>query len=803
MISRALRGLCMAAAMLIGAPTYAAAVECVNGQPLQLGDTVMTLPSGMVDQPYSTTLRATGGTPPYTYAADSLPPGMTLSSAGELSGLPSALPLVAVFIASVRDQHGCLARQTYKLAILAPRAIAPIPLRPKAPAIKPEPRPQPPVPTVLPVSKPAPPEPLTTVPLIDTLAAPSSPQSMVDVYVLTDDIFKDKEVLAELKRRSADVTDVVGLVPATEAAPAPATSTAKPEEGKEGAATTEPEPPRNEFVDPTIDADAQAQFRRMLAPLVGVEFPGKDLFEAALDQRLCFFSRELIVATANRQHVPPPAMSATFCPPAWGDASSNDDAIPPGHLPWEKVPEWLMGSSMHAMLIDKARQSHSLLHPVAPSWSGAGCGCVRALNGQIYGFYPYWDNGKAPRQLDFSMLSRISVFALWFADDGDLMEPGWTSDEDTAFIREAQRQETALDYTLYHNDWRFLKDATDDDIKDATERLAAQATNFIDTPLTDPLSRAHAWVPGFAREERNGSGLTLFLDRMPAAGDSLRHPFERYLNQQVRQLIAEMRRRKHAYVLNIVLRDSDLTGTGAIWQPTQMAEFLRQAEAVDPRSDSMPGEGARQRSSTNVTLRYMVLVTQPGSTSMRKILTTIDRDKDITEEACRILLRRVIPVLSTGASVDQDLTEDLSYASDNFGGAGFWSAPVLDDTPGKMTSARIGRTFLPHAPTAESLNGWICEHRWILRILVEAVLLIWLIAFLIYQSSCRMRQIGLPFQLALLAGAILFLVLGALLLLGDPALVHVRQGNALLALLLIALIAVVAYHVLKPRVEKP
>jgi hypothetical protein len=41
------------------------------------------------------------------------------------------------------------------------------------------------------------------------------------------------------------------------------------------------------------------------------------------------------------------------------------------------------------------------------------------------------------------------------------------------------------------------------------------------------------------------------------------------------------------------------------------------------------------------------------------------------------------------------------------------------------------------------------------------------------------------------------------LLVGDPALVQVRQGNALLALLLVALIATVAYHMLKPRVESP
>jgi hypothetical protein len=797
-----IRTLGMALALFVSAPVAATALSCAEVQPLRLGDSVMTLPSGTVGQPYRYTLRASGGVPPYAYSSDSLPPGIALATNGELSGQPSSLPFVAVFIAGVRDQHECVAQQTYKLSILGPRP---------APPPGPEPRPKPPKPAGPPAKpaeqpmspKPAPPQPLTTVPLIDTLSAPTSPQSQVDVYMLTEEIFKDKDVLADLKRRSADVTEVAGLIPAAEPAAEPAHAGTAAPASSSSAAHEEAPPPRNEFVDSSVDVDAKAQFQRMLAPLIGVEFPGRDLFVAALDERLCTFSREMITAAASRQHQPPPDMKAFACPPDWSTLADKDDAVPPSQLPWQQVPAWLMSASMHTLLIEKARQSHSLIRPPAPSWSGAECGCVRSLSGQVYGFYPFWDNAATPRRLDFSMLSRVSVFALWFADNGDLMEPKWTTPEGTAFIREAQRQRAGLDYTLYHNDWRFLKDLTEDDVKDSAERLAVQAANFIDTPLSDLASRSHAWVPGFAREERYGNGLTLYLDRMPASDDPVRPAFERYLNQQVRQLIVELRRRQHPYVLNIVFRDTDLTGPQAIWNPTQMAEYLRQAEAVSPQGDNMPGENVRERSSTNLTLRYMVLLTQPSAKSMREMLSTIDRDKDITEEACRILLRRVIPIVSTGASTDEELTEDLSYASDNFGGAGFWAAPALDNPVGRMTASRIRRSFLPRPSATEGLNGWVCEHRWPLRILTEAVLLVWLIAFVVYQSSCRMRQIGLPFQLGLLFGAIVFLALGALLLLGDPALTQVRQGNALLALLLVALVATIAYHMLKPRVEKP
>ena len=49
-----------------------------------------TLPSGTIGEPYSSTLTATGGTPPYVWvAAGALPPGLQLNWAGVLSGTPS------------------------------------------------------------------------------------------------------------------------------------------------------------------------------------------------------------------------------------------------------------------------------------------------------------------------------------------------------------------------------------------------------------------------------------------------------------------------------------------------------------------------------------------------------------------------------------------------------------------------------------------------------------------------------------------------------------------------------------------
>jgi uncharacterized protein (TIGR03437 family) len=51
------------------------------------------LPSGQVSAAYSQTLTASGGTPPYVWSAVGLPPGITLSPSGVLSGVPSSVGL--------------------------------------------------------------------------------------------------------------------------------------------------------------------------------------------------------------------------------------------------------------------------------------------------------------------------------------------------------------------------------------------------------------------------------------------------------------------------------------------------------------------------------------------------------------------------------------------------------------------------------------------------------------------------------------------------------------------------------------
>jgi large repetitive protein len=47
-------------------------------------------PNGVEGKAYSFQFQASGGTPPYTWTGSSIPPGLTLSSGGLLSGTPTS-----------------------------------------------------------------------------------------------------------------------------------------------------------------------------------------------------------------------------------------------------------------------------------------------------------------------------------------------------------------------------------------------------------------------------------------------------------------------------------------------------------------------------------------------------------------------------------------------------------------------------------------------------------------------------------------------------------------------------------------
>ncbi|HEV8146451.1 MAG TPA: Ig domain-containing protein, partial [Bryobacteraceae bacterium] len=81
--------------------------------------TTSPLPGGTVATAYSTTFVATGGTTPYSFTASGVPLGLSLSTAGVLSGTPTTAGNYNLQV-SVTDKNSTIVTKPYTLSIAAP-----------------------------------------------------------------------------------------------------------------------------------------------------------------------------------------------------------------------------------------------------------------------------------------------------------------------------------------------------------------------------------------------------------------------------------------------------------------------------------------------------------------------------------------------------------------------------------------------------------------------------------------------------------------------------------------------------------
>jgi hypothetical protein len=90
----------------------------------------VALPNATAGTAYSQTLVASGGTAPYTYAvsAGTLPPGLTLSGAGQLAGNPTTAGSFT-FTVTATDANGCAVTRVYTL-VIGPQGCAALTISP-------------------------------------------------------------------------------------------------------------------------------------------------------------------------------------------------------------------------------------------------------------------------------------------------------------------------------------------------------------------------------------------------------------------------------------------------------------------------------------------------------------------------------------------------------------------------------------------------------------------------------------------------------------------------------------------------
>ena len=100
----------------VTATTPALATQCPT---VNVSSTPATAPGAIVGSAYNLAFSATGGQPPYAFAVDGsgLPAGLTLSSAGVLSGIPTKAG-AASFIIAATDANQCVGRKTVTFNIV-------------------------------------------------------------------------------------------------------------------------------------------------------------------------------------------------------------------------------------------------------------------------------------------------------------------------------------------------------------------------------------------------------------------------------------------------------------------------------------------------------------------------------------------------------------------------------------------------------------------------------------------------------------------------------------------------------------
>ncbi len=88
-----------------------------------LAVTTSSVPNGQLGTPYSASIQAAGGCPPYTWSSTQLPPGLNVNpSSGLISGTPSASGLFSVTV-TVTDTCNGLAADSYTVTISNPTPV--------------------------------------------------------------------------------------------------------------------------------------------------------------------------------------------------------------------------------------------------------------------------------------------------------------------------------------------------------------------------------------------------------------------------------------------------------------------------------------------------------------------------------------------------------------------------------------------------------------------------------------------------------------------------------------------------------
>ncbi len=728
------------------------------------------LSSAQQGRAYSNTLVPGGGKPPHTFVllGGALPAGIKMNEAGVLAGTPNA---TGTYRFSVKVTDGAtpamVAEQAYSILVYSvPAAAAPV-RKPKTP--------------------------IKAIPAADAeVSVKEATVPRMITYVLTEE----------------DIKKALGQKPPEAPATAP----------DSGAIGLEPVAGDGAAADEDVDPARVKQRGEMLAPLKNTEYPSRELFEKALDARVCAYVEEIVMKAVARSGGSQAAAPTVPCPPPRAAVPSARPAKRAGSgaqsVSLADLPALLMPDELREALLKAARREHFFVEEKDIRWTGGDCGCVNdALTGDIYGFYPFWmASGPEVQSMDFSLLTRIGYFALPFDDDGNFVTPLHWAERDRAahFIRVAQKYGTKVDLVVYRNDWaQVLHDEAK--LDRIIRQLPRNALQAVDAPLTDWASRLKSWVPLFEPAPAMGDGVTVYFDGRFDDDDARR--FDAFFRKFMLSLIAEMRASGRKHALNIVVSD-ELIGKRGAYGFGNLFEYLIRAEDP-PMSDGRIAVAFDDaESGTNVDVRYLVLLSEPTTDSKKRLRAAVERSPALKGSNRKYFLRNIVPVISYAGADARQFDDDLIYFQDNFGGVGFWRLPLGDTELAASINHEVLEVFRDKntetdSPTA-SLQSRICTiacpMRWTLRLVLVALLLMGAVSYGLLLFVCRGVVRTPAYRMYLGIGAVAAVLLAAVMLNCDPGMQDLTRlllspwSWGAIALAAIVLIVRQAY---KPRYVRP
>lgn len=848
------------------APLAPASAGSSNGAPagpaLQLNYTRAVLPGGQVGTAYPPVALARGGSGGYRIVAQQgrLPAGLNIVE-GSLAGTPTEAGRFD-FMLEVQDGSSPpqSVRQAYSLVIARQRSEPATRKTPAAPASAPVPE----VPAEVASSTLLPPgngrieiyrlrqEDLDAiVPPPDGGTSPpdDKPPDAAQLAKETVDLLRKLQATLDDAGLPRNTIDDAAWEASTQAPPPAAATAASPRAVAGSAPAAAASAPAATRAPPS-----PAQLREMLQPLVDVEYPSEALFAAAVRGRQCGYMVELLRKGFRDREGEAKLLPRIDCPRPLpvktAAARSTDKRVVASAWTLREFHDWLLPEDVRQLVTEKALVPIPRDKAADVRWRPADCDCAQPIGVHdiVYGVHPFWRSGEVGKEplIEFNRFHRISVLGVQFNEQLELAPPPEWRVTISRLARDAHRHDTELDLLLQRSDWRGLRYLNADQVNAQARKAAGQAFRLFNDTLASNLPDLRPLLlPWWSEPDRAFSGITImFTDEPPGARDAADPTpklFDAFYSAFVLELIELMKKSERPVTLNLLVPDQQVGRDG----PFSWYFLMKYIHLAEKSSNPNIPEGSnpdvyrpRHDPGNDITLRLIVPLSEPTTLSKKELRRRIDDTDNVRGHDRVALLDSIVPLLFNPAGPQaqplrdaqrSQLEDDMAYFRHNFGGVGMWPVPVRDVGAGKDVLCLLEQNFfekLLHAQdckkhTVEDENkpltalsqlarqtearvcSWVCPNRSPLRLLWQGLALAAVLGIVVWRTNCALRRFGPWVLVTLWLLALLAAVIGGGLMVCDPELRTLREGNVLLYLLLVAIAVVGLWFSIKPRVLTP